>query len=63
MLRPAVTTRKAIGCNGTRPGAAPHAILSSGAVTCRQHSIPTLDYLVQSSALPALLVNNCTQSE
>jgi hypothetical protein len=47
MLRPAVITRKTNGCNRTRHGAATHAILSSVLVTCRQHSIPILDYLVQ----------------
>jgi len=47
MLRPAVITRKTNGCNRTREGAATHAILSSVLVTCRQHAIPILDYLVQ----------------
>jgi len=47
MLRPAVITRKTNGCNRTRPGAETHAVLSSVLVTCRQHSIPILDYLVQ----------------
>jgi transposase len=47
MLRPAVITRKTNGCNRTRSGAATHAILSSVLVTCHQHSIPILDYLVQ----------------
>ena len=47
MLRPAVITRKTNGCNRSRPGAATHAILSSVLVTCRQHSIPILDYLVE----------------
>lgn len=47
MLRPAVITRKTNGCNRTRTGAEVHAILSSVLVTCRQHSIPILDYLVQ----------------
>jgi predicted nucleic acid-binding Zn-ribbon protein len=47
MLRPAVITRKTNGCNRTRSGAETHAILSSVLVTCRQHSIPILDYLVQ----------------
>jgi len=47
MLRPAVITRKTNGCNRTRRGAAAHAILSSVLVTCRQHAIPILDYLVQ----------------
>ena len=47
MIRPAVITRKTNGCNRSRPGAATHAILSSFLVTCRQHSIPILDYLVE----------------
>jgi transposase len=47
MLRPAVITRKTNGCNRTRTGAETHAVLSSVLVTCRQHSIPILDYLVQ----------------
>ena len=47
MLRPAVITRKTNGCNRTRAGAATHAILSSVLVTCHQHAIPILDYLVQ----------------
>ena len=47
MLRPAVITRKTNGCNRSKPGAAAHAVLSSVLVTCRQHSIPILDYLVQ----------------
>jgi hypothetical protein len=47
MIRPAVITRKTNGCNRSRLGAATHAILSSVLVTCRQHSIPILDYLVE----------------
>ena len=47
MLRPAVITRKTNGCNRTRIGAETHAVLSSVLVTCRQHSIPILDYLVK----------------
>jgi hypothetical protein len=47
MLRPAVITRKTNGCNRTRTGADTHAVLSSVLVTCHQHSIPILDYLVQ----------------
>ena len=47
MLRPAVITRKTNGCNRSQTGAETHAILSSVLVTCRQHSIPILDYLVQ----------------
>jgi len=47
MLRPAVITRKPNGCNRNRSGALTHAILASVLVTCRQHAIPILDYLVQ----------------
>ena len=47
MLRPAVITRKTNGCNRTKDGAAAHSILSSVLVTCHQHSIPVVDYLVQ----------------
>jgi hypothetical protein len=47
MLRPAVITRKTNGCNRTPEGAAVHSILASVLVTCHQHSIPVLDYLVQ----------------
>jgi transposase len=47
MLRPAVITRKTGGCNRTEPGAEAHAILSSLLVTCRQNSIPILDYLIR----------------
>ena len=47
MLRPAVITRKTNGCNRTQDGAAAHSILSSVLVTCHQHAIPILDYLVQ----------------
>lgn len=47
MLRPAVITRKTNGCNRTQEGATAHSILSSVLVTCHQHSIPVLDYLVQ----------------
>lgn len=47
LLRPAVITRKTNGCNRNRSGAMTHAILASVLVTCRQHAIPILDYLVQ----------------
>ena len=47
MIRPAVITRKTNGCNRNKSGAETHAILSSVLVTCHQHSIPILDYLVQ----------------
>jgi len=47
MLRPAVITRKTNGCNRTQAGAQAHSILSSVLVTCHQHSLPVLDYLVQ----------------
>jgi hypothetical protein len=47
MLRPAVITRKTNGCNRTKVGAQAHSVLASVLVTCHQHSIPILDYLVQ----------------
>jgi integrase len=46
-LRPAVVVRKTNGCNRSTSGADAHAILSSILATCRQHSIPILDYLVK----------------
>ena len=59
MLRPAVITRKTNGCNRTQDGATAHSILASVLVTCHQHSIPVLDYLVQlqqfGTTPPALL--------
>jgi transposase len=59
MLRPAVITRKTNGCNRTKDGAAAHSILASVLVTCHQHSVPVLDYLVQlqqfGSTPPALV--------
>jgi len=61
MIRPAVITRKTNGCNRTQPGAETHAILSSVLVTCRQHSIPIVDYLVQlqrTGAAPPPLVSS-----
>ena len=45
-LRPGVIIRKTNGCNRTRSGAQTHSILASVLVTCRQHSVPILDYLV-----------------
>lgn len=45
-LRPAVITRKTNGCNRSKGGAETHSILASVLATCRQHSIPILDYLV-----------------
>lgn len=47
MLRPAVITRKTGGCNRNDRGAETHAILSSVLVTCKQRSIPVLDFLVE----------------
>jgi len=47
MLRPAVITRKTNGCNRTQPGAEAHAILASVLVTCHQHAVPILNYLIQ----------------
>ncbi|HUE99183.1 MAG TPA: IS66 family transposase [Anaerolineales bacterium] len=59
MLRPAVITRKTNGCNRTKHGAQAHSVLASVLVTCHQHSIPVLDYLVQlqqfGSSPPSLL--------
>jgi transposase len=46
-LRPAVITRKTGGCNRTQDGADTHAVLSSVLVTCRQQSIPIVDYLIR----------------
>jgi transposase len=45
-LRPAVITRKTNGCNRSKGGAETHSILASVLATCRQHSLPILDYLV-----------------
>lgn len=47
MLRPAVITRKTNGCNRTQSGAEAHAVLASVLVTCHQHAIPILNYLIQ----------------
>jgi hypothetical protein len=59
MLRPAVITRKTNGCNRTQNGATAHSILASVLVTCHQHSLPVLNYLVQlqqfGTTPPALL--------
>jgi transposase len=46
-LRPEVITRKTNGCNRTENGAVTHAILGSILATCRQQSVPILDYLVK----------------
>jgi transposase len=46
-LRPEVITRKTNGCNRTNDGAETHAVLGSILVTCRQQSIPILDYLIK----------------
>ena len=46
-LRPTVITRKTGGCNRVQDGADAHAILSSVLVTCRQQSVPIVDYLIQ----------------
>jgi transposase len=45
-LRPGVIIRKTNGCNRARSGAEAHSILTTVMVTCRQHSIPILDYMV-----------------
>ena len=45
-IRPSVITRKTNGCNRSKSGAETHSVLSSVLVTCRQHNIPILDYMV-----------------
>jgi transposase len=45
-LRPGVIIRKTNGCNRSNGGAKTHSILTSVLVTCHQHSIPILDYMV-----------------
>jgi transposase len=45
-LRPGVIIRKTNGCNRTNDGAEAHSILTSVLVTCHQHSVPILDYMV-----------------
>jgi transposase len=45
-LRPGVIIRKTNGCNRSKGGAETHSVLASVLATCRQHSIPILDYLV-----------------
>jgi hypothetical protein len=45
-LRPGVIIRKTNGCNRTNDGAETHSVLTSVLVTCRQHNIPILDYMV-----------------
>jgi transposase len=45
-LRPGVIIRKTNGCNRSTVGAETHSILTSVLVTCRQHNIPILDYMV-----------------
>lgn len=46
-LRPGVITRKTNGCNRAEDGAETHAILGSVLATCRQQTIPILEYLVK----------------
>lgn len=45
-LRPGVIIRKTNGCNRSEGGTQTHSILASLLATCRQHSIPILDYMV-----------------
>jgi hypothetical protein len=45
-LRPGVIIRKTNGCNRANAGAEAHSILTSVMVTCRQHSVPILNYMV-----------------
>ncbi len=45
-IRPAVIIRKTNGCNRANEGAETHEILASVLLTCRQHNVPILDYMV-----------------
>ena len=45
-IRPAVIIRKTNGCNRAKDGAETHEVLASVLVTCRQHNLPILDYMV-----------------
>jgi hypothetical protein len=45
-IRPSVIIRKTNGCNRSKGGAETHSVLTSVLVTCRQHSVPILDYMV-----------------
>jgi transposase len=45
-LRPGVIIRKTNGCNRSKGGAEAHSILTSVMVTCHQHSVPILNYMV-----------------
>ena len=45
-IRPSVIIRKTNGCNRSKGGAETHSVLASVLVTCRQHNIPILDYMV-----------------
>lgn len=57
-IRPAVIIRKTNGCNRVKQGAESHEILASVLVTCRQHDVPILDYMVSlqrsDETLPAI---------
>ena len=63
MIRPAVITRKTNGCNRTKSGAETHAILASVLVTCHQHSVPILDYLVQLRLKGARTQQTCQEGK
>jgi len=60
-LRPGVIIRKTNGCNRAKAGAEAHSILTSVMVTCHQHSVPILDYMVSLQRFgetpPALVAN------
>ena len=45
-IRPAVIIRKTNGCNRAKEGAETHEVLASVLVTCRQHNLPILDYML-----------------
>jgi transposase len=60
-IRPSVIIRKTNGCNRSKSGAETHSVLSSVLVTCRQHNIPILDYMVslqQFGEIPLSLIGS-----
>ena len=60
-IRPSVIIRKTNGCNRSKGGAETHSVLTSVLVTCRQHNIPILDYMVslqQFGEIPPSLINS-----
>ncbi len=60
-IRPSVIIRKTNGCNRSNAGAETHSVLASLLVTCRQHNIPILDYMVslqQFGETPPFLISS-----